>query len=249
MQPQKLCLKWNSHTSNLLSVLGDFQQKDILVDVTISCEGHNIKAHKMILSACSPYFQGIFMENPCQHPVVIMNGMKYEDVTAILSFMYKGEVNVSHDGLQSFLHAAETLKVKGLAEVYEKSEKSTNSSPQNVQQSEPTPQRTDTPSSRRRHRNRKRSLSDSNRSDDEGSSRKQLREPSSPEVHELSGDESFTGDTNSNGPPFNSTPRVPQNMYSRAHQSSSNLADDDEDEFEVEPSKLLEQTLTTENVS
>jgi len=117
MQPQKLCLKWNNHTTNLISVLGGFQQKEILVDVTISCEGQNIKAHKMVLSACSPYFQNMFLDNPCQHPIVIMNGMKFEDVTAILNFMYKGEVNVSHDGLSSFLQAAELLKVKGLAEV------------------------------------------------------------------------------------------------------------------------------------
>lgn len=28
-----------------------------LVDVTLSCQGQFIKAHKMVLSACSPYFQ------------------------------------------------------------------------------------------------------------------------------------------------------------------------------------------------
>jgi len=126
---------------------------------------------------------------------------------------------------------------------------STNSINQEVQQSEQNrPQRTDTPP-RKRHRNRKRSLSDSNRSDDEGTSRKQHREPCSPEVHELSGDESFTGDNNSNGPPFNSVPRVPQNVYSRSHQSSSNVGAEEDEEYEVEPSKLLEQTLTTESVS
>lgn len=242
---QKLCLKWNNHTANLLSVLAGFQQKDILVDVTISCQGQNIKAHKMILSACSPYFQNIFLENPCQHPIIIINGMKYEDVVAILNFMYNGEVRVSQDGLSSFLQAAETLKVKGLAEVCGE-KKSTNSVCQESQQSELNrPQRTDTPP-RKRQRNRKRSLSDSNRSDEEGSTRKQLREPSSPEVHELSGDESFTGDNSSNGPPFNSMPRVPQNVYSRSHQSSSNMGEDDE-EYEVEPSKMLEQSLTTES--
>lgn len=226
--------------SNMLSLLGSFQQKDMLVDVTISCQGQNIKAHKVILSACSPYFQEIFMENPCQHPIIIINGMKFEDISAILNFMYKGEVNVSHDGLSSFLQAAEALKVKGLAEVCGE-KKGTNSISQEVQQSELNrPQRTDTPP-RKRPRNRKRSLSDSNRSDDEGISRKH-REPSSPEVHELSGDESFTGDNSSNGPPFNSISRVPQNVYSRSHQSSSNMGGEDDDEYDVESTKMLEQT-------
>jgi hypothetical protein len=31
-----------------------------LVDVTLSCEGRKIPAHKMLLSACSSYFKGLF---------------------------------------------------------------------------------------------------------------------------------------------------------------------------------------------
>lgn len=249
MQQQKLCLKWNNHTINLLSVLETFQQKDILVDVTLSCEGRNIKAHKMVLSACSPYFQKIFLENPCQHPIVIINGMKYDDINAILNFMYKGEVNVSHEGLSSFLQAAEALKVKGLAEVCGE-KKSTNINSQDVEQGEPSRPQADITPTKKRHRNRKRSF-DSTRSDDEGTAPRKHKELlNSPEIHELSGDESYTGDIPSNGQQINSLPRVPQNVYSRSHQSSSNLGGEEiEEEYEVEPSKLMEQTLTTESVS
>jgi hypothetical protein len=31
-----------------------------LVDVTLSCEGKRIRAHKMLLSACSTYFRDLF---------------------------------------------------------------------------------------------------------------------------------------------------------------------------------------------
>lgn len=41
--------------------------------------------------------------------------MGYMQVEALLRFMYKGEVNVSHHELASFLKTAETLKIKGLA--------------------------------------------------------------------------------------------------------------------------------------
>ena len=95
-----------------------------LVDVTIACEGASLKAHKMILSACSPFFQSLFMTNPCKHPIVICKDIRFIDLKAIIDFMYTGEVNVGQEQLPSLLKAAETLKVKGLAEVTEKQARS-----------------------------------------------------------------------------------------------------------------------------
>lgn len=92
---QQFCLKWNNHQSNLITVFDDLLSNQDYVDVTLACEGHNIKAHKMVLSACSPFFQDLFKNNPCKHPIVIMKDMKYTDLKAIVRFMYKGEVNVS----------------------------------------------------------------------------------------------------------------------------------------------------------
>lgn len=56
----------------------------------------------------------IFQDNPCQHPVIIFRNVKFEDLEALVSFMYKGEVNVEQDALASFLSTAELLEVKGL---------------------------------------------------------------------------------------------------------------------------------------
>lgn len=41
-------------------------------------------------------------------------------MSALLEFMYKGEVHVSQDSLSSFLKAAECLQVKGLSIEHEK---------------------------------------------------------------------------------------------------------------------------------
>ncbi|KAG1661738.1 Protein bric-a-brac 2 [Nymphon striatum] len=114
---QQFCLKWNNHQSNLISVFDDLLNNQEYVDVTLACEGHNIKAHKMVLSACSPFFQDLFKNNPCKHPIVIMKDMKYTDLKAVVRFMYKGEVNVSQDKLSTLLKTAESLQIKGLAEV------------------------------------------------------------------------------------------------------------------------------------
>lgn len=54
---QQFNLRWNNHTNNILQVFMEQYANEGLVDVTIACDGHFIKAHKMVLSACSPYFQ------------------------------------------------------------------------------------------------------------------------------------------------------------------------------------------------
>ena len=53
-------------------------------------------------------------ENPCQHPIVILKDVSYDDVSALLSFMYQGEVYITQDRLASFLRTAELLQVRGL---------------------------------------------------------------------------------------------------------------------------------------
>lgn len=57
MTSQRFCLRWNNHQSNLLSVFDQLLQDESFVDVTLAVDGRNLKAHKIVLSACSPYFQ------------------------------------------------------------------------------------------------------------------------------------------------------------------------------------------------
>ena len=64
-------------------------------DVLYSGDGQSCKAHKMILSACSPYFKALLEENPAKHPIIILKDVPFQHLTAILEFMYAGEVNVA----------------------------------------------------------------------------------------------------------------------------------------------------------
>ncbi|XP_055846458.1 protein bric-a-brac 1-like [Episyrphus balteatus] len=114
---QQFCLRWNNYQTNLTSVFDQLLQNESFVDVTLACDGQSIKAHKMILSACSPYFQALFIDNPCQHPIIIMRDVKWPELKAIVDFMYKGEINVSQDQIGPLLRIAEMLKVRGLADV------------------------------------------------------------------------------------------------------------------------------------
>merc|ERR1719492_739259 len=87
------------------------------MDVTISCDGgEQLKAHKVILSACSVTFRHLLKKNPAQHPVIVLWDVLPRDLAAILDFMYHGEVNVKQDHLNSFLAVAERLRVRGLCQ-------------------------------------------------------------------------------------------------------------------------------------
>lgn len=54
---QQFCLRWNNHQSTLISVFDTLLEKGIHVDCTLAAEGRTLKAHKVVLSACSPYFE------------------------------------------------------------------------------------------------------------------------------------------------------------------------------------------------
>ncbi|CAK1603097.1 unnamed protein product [Parnassius mnemosyne] len=109
-------LRWNNYVSHVTEAFNELRFSDDLVDVTLCCDGGKIRAHKMLLSACSSYFKEIFKENPCQHPVIIFRNFKFEDLNAIINFMYHGEVNIFQEQLESFLVTAELLEVKGLTD-------------------------------------------------------------------------------------------------------------------------------------
>ncbi|XP_043063708.1 protein bric-a-brac 1 [Drosophila ficusphila] len=114
---QQFCLRWNNYQTNLTTIFDQLLQNECFVDVTLACDGRSMKAHKMVLSACSPYFQTLLAETPCQHPIVIMRDVNWCDLKAIVEFMYRGEINVSQDQIGPLLRIAEMLKVRGLADV------------------------------------------------------------------------------------------------------------------------------------
>ncbi|XP_070493501.1 protein tramtrack, alpha isoform isoform X2 [Chironomus tepperi] len=117
MASQRFCLRWNNHQSNLLSVFDQLLHAETFTDVTLAIDGQYLKAHKMVLSACSPYFQQLFINHPEKHPIVILRDVPYADMKSLLDFMYRGEVSVDQERLSAFLRVAESLRIKGLTEV------------------------------------------------------------------------------------------------------------------------------------
>ena len=116
LSPEKLCLKWGEFQENIISSYHNLRRESEYSDVTLVCEEDQyIKAHKIILTACSPFFSTILKKTEHFHPIIYMRGMKAKDLASIVDFVYHREANVYQEDLEGFLSLAEELKVKGLA--------------------------------------------------------------------------------------------------------------------------------------
>ncbi|BES97043.1 BTB/POZ domain [Nesidiocoris tenuis] len=113
---QHFCLRWNNYQSSITSAFENLRDDEDFVDVTLACDGKSLKAHRVVLSACSPYFRELLKSTPCKHPVIVLQDVMFEDLHALVEFIYHGEVNVRQRSLSSFLKTAEVLRVSGLTQ-------------------------------------------------------------------------------------------------------------------------------------
>ncbi|XP_045582591.1 protein tramtrack, beta isoform isoform X22 [Procambarus clarkii] len=110
-----LSLSWNNHRATFCHILATLREKERYTDVTLACEGKFYPVHKLVLSTCSEYFESMFEQTPCKHPIVVLKDVKPEELEALLSYMYAGVVNVAQNDLARLIKVAELLKIKGLA--------------------------------------------------------------------------------------------------------------------------------------
>jgi len=113
------CLRWNDFETNISTSFRELRRDSEFFDVTLCCDNGSdrVPAHKVILAACSPLFRRILHgvnASSSPHPLLYLKGIQKKELTAILNFMYHGEVNVAQDSLNAFLAVAEELAVKGL---------------------------------------------------------------------------------------------------------------------------------------
>ncbi|XP_045584534.1 longitudinals lacking protein, isoforms H/M/V isoform X5 [Procambarus clarkii] len=117
MSEQCFCLRWNNYQSSVVGVLRCLLEEGQFVDVTLACDGRRLKAHKLMLSACSNFFRELLKENPSDHPIIFLRDVRFWELESIMDFIYNGQVNVMQDQLPGFIRTAEALQIKGLAAV------------------------------------------------------------------------------------------------------------------------------------
>ncbi|KAG0715897.1 Protein bric-a-brac 1 [Chionoecetes opilio] len=119
MDVRRYELRWTHHQSTVVAEVGSLYRDAALVDVTLACEDQRTyQAHKLVLSACSQYFQGLFARHSAhQHPIIFLKDVSGDECEALLTYMYRGEVSVSHDQIHRILRVANSLQVRGLADM------------------------------------------------------------------------------------------------------------------------------------
>ena len=136
MTDEKLCLKWNDFQNLMQVSFGELRADKDFTDVTLACEDQSIKAHKVVLSSCSPFFKKLLKTHSHPQPLIYMKGTKASTLAAIIDFLYLGEANVFQEELDNFLSLAEELQLKGFEGISEErfqdhqTEKKTNVSQQ-----------------------------------------------------------------------------------------------------------------------
>merc|ERR1712150_254948 len=105
---EKHTLNWHTFSEHLQVMFKDLYQEGRHTDVTlVSDDQTQFKAHKIVLSACSPVFKKIIDSNPSQHPLIYLRGVLSYEVESILQFMYLGEGRFYHERMGEIIKVAQ----------------------------------------------------------------------------------------------------------------------------------------------
>lgn len=111
----QLSLQWHQHHNTLVSLLDALWERQELVDVTLAADGKYIRVHRIVLCACSNYFQvfclarslylivlqslsinSFFFQdiltlkgNSDKQTIIFLKDVSYEDLKALVDYMYK----------------------------------------------------------------------------------------------------------------------------------------------------------------
>ena len=108
-----LSLSNNEHSRT--SAFKRFQETQQFADVTLACDDvEQIQAHRVLLSAASPFFEKVLHCHPNSHPLLYIRGTLRKNLKGLIDFIYSGEVEIPAEEFEAFMILADDLKVKGL---------------------------------------------------------------------------------------------------------------------------------------
>lgn len=110
-------MKIDDFDTNFISSLSLLRDSEDFFDVTlVSDDEIPIQAHKVVLSASSPFFRNILKFNNNPSSLLYIRGVATTVLSNVVEFLYKGEATVPEYDLHDFLKLSKDLKVTGLSE-------------------------------------------------------------------------------------------------------------------------------------
>ena len=117
---EKYNLTWQSFHSHVETFMKDLFSSTHFTDVTLVSEDmRKVKAHRNVLSACSPVFKELLLlDETNNQSIIFLKGVKYEELEAILQFIYLGQATFHEERVSKFLEAASSLEIKDLSQIH-----------------------------------------------------------------------------------------------------------------------------------
>ena len=118
-QQEKYNLTWHTYTDHLREMMRSLVTDTAFADVTLISEDKKyMKAHKNVLSFCSPTFKEIFTLDHSSS-VIYLRGVNHSELESILLFIYLGEATFPPDRMNDFFSAGKSLQIKELTNDFE----------------------------------------------------------------------------------------------------------------------------------
>ena len=112
---EKYNLGWNTFQKHLVETSKELFKSHIFTDVTlVSDDLFQVKAHRTVLAGSSNFFKDMLLLERTEQPVLLLHGVQYQELIAVLEFIYLGEAKVDEDRIKQFVQTASYLDVKEL---------------------------------------------------------------------------------------------------------------------------------------
>lgn len=107
------------HPRQLLEVMAALWIRKDLCDVSLIVSDREINAHKVVLSAASPYFRAMFTGEmfESKQPRVVIRDVTYEAMVMLVNYAYTATVDITEESVQALLPAACLLQLNGVVSV------------------------------------------------------------------------------------------------------------------------------------
>ena len=114
---EKYSLTWHSFSDHLREALKEMLTSSDFADVTlVTDDKQQIRAHRNILSACSPVFKNILQDQGnIANPVIYLRGIQHSEMESIMQFIYQGEARFYEERMSEFLTVTKKLEIKELS--------------------------------------------------------------------------------------------------------------------------------------
>ena len=108
-------VKLDTHSDHLRDLMQGLMMNGDFSDVTLVTEDKNIfKAHKNILTACSPFFKDLMTFDQKSSSIIYLRGVHFSELKLIMQFIYLGEATIHKEGMSEFINVARSLEIKEL---------------------------------------------------------------------------------------------------------------------------------------